>query len=54
MSPKGEAPLWVTTEKDSVKILPTWVAGADVRVLTLSLEVDEPGPLLDWIESRLR
>ena len=51
---EGEAPLWVTTEKDSVKILPTWVGGADVRVLTLSLEVDEPGPLLDWIESRLR
>jgi tetraacyldisaccharide 4'-kinase len=49
-----EAPLWVTTEKDAVKITPSWLAGTDVRVLSIALEVEEPDALLDWIESRLR
>ena len=50
----AEAPLWVTTEKDAVKILPPWVGRADVRVLRIELEVAEPDLLLDWIDSRLR
>ncbi len=50
----NEAPLWVTTEKDAVKILPSWVGRADVRVLTSSVEVSEPEVFLDWVESRLR
>lgn len=49
-----EAPLWVTTEKDAVKILPAWVGDADVRVLTIELHVLEADRLLSWIESRLR
>ena len=50
----AEAPLWVTTEKDAVKILPSWVGRADVRVLEIELEVAEPDRLLDWVDSRLR
>jgi len=50
----AEAPLWVTTEKDAVKILPPWVGRADVRVLQIEPEVAEPDLLLDWIDSRLR
>jgi tetraacyldisaccharide 4'-kinase len=46
------APLWVTTEKDAFKILPGWT-GADLRVLIIELEVDEPDALLDWVEERL-
>jgi tetraacyldisaccharide 4'-kinase len=50
----AEAPLWVTTEKDAIKILPPWVGRADVRVLQIEPEVAEPDLLLDWIDSRLR
>jgi tetraacyldisaccharide 4'-kinase len=49
-----EAPLWVTTEKDAVKILPPWAGRADVRVLRIELAVAEPDRLLGWIDSRLR
>jgi tetraacyldisaccharide 4'-kinase len=50
----AEAPLWVTTEKDAVKLVSGWCAGADVRVLAEDLAVDEPDALLDWLEMRLR
>ncbi len=49
-----EASLWVTTEKDAVKILPHWAGRADLRVLAIELEVEEPERFLDWIESGLR
>ena len=49
-----EAPRWVTTEKDAVKIRPSWVGEADVRVLAIDLVVAEPEQLLDWLERRLR
>jgi len=47
-------PVWVTTEKDAVKILPAWVGDADVRVLVIDLAVEEGGAFLDWVEGRLR
>ncbi len=50
----GEAALWVTTEKDALKILPGWCGGADVRVLAIDLVVDSPAELLEWLEERLR
>jgi tetraacyldisaccharide 4'-kinase len=49
-----QASLWVTTEKDAVKLLPTWTGGARVVVLVIELEVEEPEALLDWVEARLR
>jgi tetraacyldisaccharide 4'-kinase len=49
-----EAPHWITTEKDAVKILPSWTGRADVRVLGLTLAVEDPEAVLDWVESRLR
>jgi tetraacyldisaccharide 4'-kinase len=48
------SPSWVTTEKDAVKLVPSWTGSADVRVLTLDVEVEEPDAVLDWVESRLR
>jgi tetraacyldisaccharide 4'-kinase len=48
------APLWVTTEKDAFKIVPSWVGRADVRVLGLEVDVLDGGSFLDWLESRLR
>jgi len=49
-----EAPLWVTTEKDAMKIVPGWVGAADVRVLAIDLEIERSEMLVDWIQSRLR
>jgi tetraacyldisaccharide 4'-kinase len=49
----GLAPLWVTTERDAAKILPTWTGGADLRVLRIETEVSRGGEVLDWIDSRL-
>jgi tetraacyldisaccharide 4'-kinase len=48
------AELWITTEKDAGKILARWAHGADVRVLAIALDVEEPARLLDWLERRLR
>jgi tetraacyldisaccharide 4'-kinase len=49
-----ECAVWVTTEKDAVKLVPSWTGRADVRVLTLSVEVSLPEAFFDWLESRLR
>lgn len=49
-----EAPLWITTEKDALKITPDWLGAADLRVLSIELEVAEEGSFLDWLEHRLR
>jgi tetraacyldisaccharide 4'-kinase len=48
------ARLWVTTEKDALKIHPAWTAGADLRALAIELEVACEREILDWIEKRLR
>ncbi len=45
--------VWVTTEKDAVKITPSWVAGIDVRVLSIELEVADSEKLLDGLIDRL-
>jgi len=50
----AEAPRWITTEKDAVKIDPSWTRGVDLRVLELELVLEEPAELLDWLEERLR
>jgi len=48
-----EAPVWITTEKDAGKILPSWVGRADLRVLGIRLVIPEAEVLVDWIETRL-
>ncbi len=45
--------VWITTEKDALKILPRWVDGVDVRVLAIDLKVAEPHVFLRWLESKL-
>jgi tetraacyldisaccharide 4'-kinase len=49
----AEAPLWITTEKDAGKILPSWVEGLDLRVLAIELAVDGSDAFIDWLEQRL-
>ncbi len=48
------ASLWITTEKDALKILPRWTHGADVRVLVAGLEVEDGDAFVDWLERTLR
>jgi tetraacyldisaccharide 4'-kinase len=48
------APVWLTTEKDAVKILPSWVEEADVRVVSIEIVVEDAERLCDWLEDRLR
>jgi tetraacyldisaccharide 4'-kinase len=49
-----QAPRWITTEKDAVKLVPAWAGRARVDVLAIELDVEAPNALLDWLESRLR
>lgn len=47
-------PLWVTTEKDALKIPRSWVGRANVLALAIELELEGPETFLDWMETRLR
>jgi tetraacyldisaccharide 4'-kinase len=51
---RRHAPVWITTEKDAIKLRPEWAGGVDLRVLRIELEVDQEGALLDWLDARLR
>jgi len=45
-----EAGIWVTTEKDAAKILPSWLPPAtDLRVLLIELAMEEPERFLTWL-----
>jgi len=50
----ADAELWITTEKDAGKILPSWTEGAEVRVLELATEFPAGDAFLDWLERKLR
>ena len=49
----AQAPLWVTSEKDAVKLDPAWCGSANVRVLALETSVAEPEKFLAWLDARL-
>jgi tetraacyldisaccharide 4'-kinase len=49
----GEAPRWITTEKDAIKLNPAWTGGATVSALVIELELEDAS-ILDWLSSRLR
>lgn len=46
--------VWVTTEKDAVKLRPEWIHDVDLRVLSIDLAVEGAESFLDWLEARLR
>jgi tetraacyldisaccharide 4'-kinase len=49
-----DARVWLTTEKDAVKILPSWVGSAEVRVVFIEIVLEDADRLCDWLEDRLR
>jgi tetraacyldisaccharide 4'-kinase len=48
----GEAPAWITTEKDAIKLNPAWAPGVTISALVIDLELEDPS-FLDWLSSRL-
>lgn len=45
---------WLTTEKDAVKMVAGWAGGADIRVLSIDLEIEGGERFADWLGFRLR
>src|SRR5690606_24061529 len=50
---RGLGAPWITTEKDAVKILPSWCEGLDVRVLAIELALANPAAFADWLDARV-
>ena len=48
-----DASLWITTEKDAGKLLPSWLEGVEVRVLGLATDFPRGEAFLDWLEEKL-
>jgi tetraacyldisaccharide 4'-kinase len=47
------ASIWLTSEKDALKLESGWAKDVDVRVLASELEVEEPAPFVDWLDRTL-
>jgi tetraacyldisaccharide 4'-kinase len=48
------AETWLTTEKDAIKILPSWVRGVSMWVLRIELEIEDESAVLDALERSLQ
>ncbi len=46
--------MWITTEKDALKILPEWLGGDTLWVLRIEVEIDQEDAVLDRLEARLQ
>jgi len=46
--------IWITTEKDALKILPEWLGENTLWVLRIEIEIDEEETVLDRLEARLQ
>ena len=49
----AEAAHWITTEKDAVKILPSWGGSDRIRVVRESLGFEAGEAFVDWLAERL-
>ena len=47
------ARVWVTSEKDALKLQPNWARDVDVRVVVSEVDVDQADGFLDWVEQEL-
>lgn len=45
---------WVTTEKDAIKILPSWIEGTSLWVLQIELEIENEAAVLDALIAALQ
>lgn len=46
--------VWITTEKDALKILPAWIGATPLWVLRIEVEIDDEDDVLDRLEEGLR
>lgn len=46
--------LWLTTEKDAIKILPSWIGGTSLWVLQIELEIENEAVVLDALVAALQ
>ncbi len=46
--------LWVTTEKDGLKILPAWIEGVPLFVLKIEAEFEDEAAVIEGVEAHLR
>lgn len=51
---RRQAQRWITTQKDAIKLLPSWLDGVEVASLEIAVSVEGGRVLVDWLESRLR
>ena len=49
----SQTPIWLTSEKDAVKLRASWAQGVEIRVLGSAVEVPEAEAFLSWLEARL-
>jgi len=45
---------WLTTEKDAIKLVPSWVGRASVCVLAIEIEIEDEEAVVDGLEAALR
>lgn len=50
----GSDLMWITTEKDGLKILPEWLGDNTLWVLRIEVEIEGEDAVLDRLEARLR
>lgn len=46
------APIWLTSEKDAVKLRADWLREVDMRVVASELCMEAPGAFVEWLEQR--
>ena len=46
--------MWITTEKDALKILPDWLGDNTLWFLRIEVEIDDEDAVLDRLEARLQ
>lgn len=51
---EAEAAVWVTSEKDALKILPRWTSAVELGVLRIDAEFDDAPELIRAVEAALR
>ncbi|MCH2187981.1 tetraacyldisaccharide 4'-kinase [Myxococcota bacterium] len=49
-----QASVWLTTEKDAVKLMPSWVKEIEILVLEIELAGVESEAFLDWLEEKIQ
>ena len=50
----SDVALWLTTEKDATKILPTWVVERSIWVLPIDLAIEDEDAVFDALEAALQ